>query len=151
MIHSFIFYLGIALQDRFSIECSDWIDEGVYADRNLTRDKKNGEPLTYLFETVTKRNLSTGIESVKTEVFRGGNGNQFLHVIQTYELGMFMPKIEDSAYCFCPVCHFIILYFCQSDCHFVILYFCQSDCHFVILYFCQSDCHFVILYFCQFV
>lgn len=69
----FIYYIGTALQDKFSIECSNWIDEGVYMDRNLTRDKQNGEPLTYLYETVTKRNLSTGIEDIKTEVFRGGN------------------------------------------------------------------------------
>ncbi|XP_061167319.1 sperm receptor for egg jelly-like [Saccostrea echinata] len=63
---------GLALKDKFSIECSGWVDEGTNMERNLTRDKKNGEPLTYLYETITKRNLSTGIQDVKTEVFRGG-------------------------------------------------------------------------------
>lgn len=71
-------YSGKALVDKFSVECSQWLDEGVYMERNLTRDEANGEPLTYLYETVTKRNLSTGVNDVKTELFRGGDSLLFI-------------------------------------------------------------------------
>lgn len=70
--------------DKFSVECSNWVDEGTYKERNLTRDLANGEPLTYLYETLTRRNRATGNETIKTEVFRGGNMTLYKHQVTNF-------------------------------------------------------------------
>lgn len=72
--------------DKFSVECSNWVDEGAYKERNLTRDLANGEPLTYLYETLTRRNRATGNETIKTEVFRGGNMTLYKHQVTNFFL-----------------------------------------------------------------
>lgn len=87
LLNYFTVFKGKALIDKFSVECSNWVDEGSYMERNLTRDLANGEPLTYLYETLTRRNRATGgNETIKTEVFRGGNVTLYLHQLPNFFL-----------------------------------------------------------------
>lgn len=100
--------------DKFSVECSNWVDEGAYKERNLTRDLANGEPLTYLYETLTRRNRATGNETIKTEVFRGGNMTLYKHQVTNFFLfflwffqNPFFKTVRLSIYSLiCPYRHF---------------------------------------------
>lgn len=61
------------MKTSFDIVCNNWVDEGSRLERNLDVDTEEQEPLTYLYEVVSKSNASgTVVVETKTVLYRGG-------------------------------------------------------------------------------
>jgi hypothetical protein len=60
------------MEDSFDVVCEDWVDEGSRDARKLSTDKEAEEPLVYLYEIVTKSNVSGVIEETTNEIYSGG-------------------------------------------------------------------------------
>lgn len=65
--------LGQAMKTTFDIVCNNWLDEGSRLERNLDVDTEEQEPLTYLYEVVSKSNASGTVKETKTALYRGGD------------------------------------------------------------------------------
>lgn len=63
---------GQAMKTTFDIVCNNWLDEGSRLERNLDVDTKEQEPLTYLYEVVSKSNASGTVIETKTALYTGG-------------------------------------------------------------------------------
>lgn len=54
------------------MDCSGWLDEGLYENRDPQRDRSNGVVFQYLYETKITRNTSFGVQTMTNYLFRGG-------------------------------------------------------------------------------
>ncbi|XP_061194795.1 uncharacterized protein LOC133202955 [Saccostrea echinata] len=58
--------------NRLSVDCNDWLDEGLHDTQDPARDQNNNVVLLYQYETEMTKNTSFGIQTITSILYRGG-------------------------------------------------------------------------------